>query len=66
METRFTYGDVLIFKALGEDTQDSILMLLLNDSGCSSEDSEGSLAQTRLGGLASLEEDSEEFWPLIA
>jgi hypothetical protein len=41
-------------------------MLLLNNSGGSSEDSESSLTQTRLRGLASLEEDSEELWPLIA
>jgi hypothetical protein len=63
---KFTYGDVLIFKTLSEDTHNSIFMLLLNNSGSSSEDSESSLTQTRLRGLASLEEDSEELWPLIA
>jgi len=41
-------------------------MLLLNNAGCGSEDTESSLSQTRVGGMASLEEDSEELWPLLA
>jgi hypothetical protein len=66
LRPRFTYGNVLIFETLGEHTQDSILVLLLYNARGGSEDSESSLPQTGLGGLAGLEEDSEELWPLIA
>ena len=41
-------------------------MLFLNNAGGGSKDTESRLPQTRLGGLAGLEENPEELWPLIA
>jgi len=61
-----TYRDVVVFEALGEHTDHGILVLPLNDARGGGKDSESSLSQTGLGGLAGLEENAEKFGPLVA
>lgn len=61
-----TYGNVVILESLGENTDNSILVLLLDDTGGGCEDSEGSLSETRIGRLAGLEENTKQLRPLIA
>lgn len=60
-----TYSDVVILESLGENTDDSILVLLLNDAGGGCEDSESSLSETRIGRLTSLEENTKQLGPLV-
>lgn len=60
-----TYGDDVILETLAEHVQHGILVVLLDDTGGGREDAVGGLAQARVGGLAGLKQDPEEFRPLI-
>ena len=61
-----TYRDIVIFETLGENADNGVLVLLLDDTGGGCEDSEGSLSKTRIGRLAGLEENTKQLGPLIA
>lgn len=50
------YHDGLVLEALLESLKNSLLMLLLDNSGSSSKDSEGVFSLFGLGSLAKLEE----------
>ena len=63
---RSTYGDNIVLETFAEHSNNSFLMGLLDDPGGGVEDAERGLAQAGVGGLASLEENAQEFGPLVA
>lgn len=60
-----TYGDVVISQTLGENTNNGLLMLLLDNARGRSKNSEGCFPHTCLGRLAGLEQYTQQFGPLL-
>jgi hypothetical protein len=61
-----TYGNIVIFEALGERAQDDFLVLLLDDSRGRGKDPESRLALTSIRRLAGLEQSGQKIGPGVS